>query len=223
MGADAYLVLRPVFSLSFCCAFYLQTERYFGATRIIISSASSKAALGLCHLLAEDRLSNIEVCGITSAPNVGIVSERGQFDRVYSYDAIDDLPADRPTIFIDISGDPGVLSKVHHRLKDRLVYSCQAGFTHWDFVANEQETLPGPTPQLFSTPAHMVSLRNRWGIEGYWERFSREYQSFLAYVTPWLRIDHKPGKQAVEQSYNEVLSGAVPPDVGYVLSISDEG
>jgi hypothetical protein len=180
-------------------------------------------ALGLCHLLAEDRSSNIEICGMTSAPNLEIVSGRGRYDSVYSYEMIENLPVDRPTIFVDLSGDPRLLAQIHHRLRSRLVYSCLAGFTHWDSVANERETLPGPTPQLFSTPAHMVLLRDKLGIEGYWERFTREYESFLAYVTPWLEIDRKFGKLAVESSYHQVLNGMVPPDVGNVLSISKEG
>ncbi|WP_076861095.1 DUF2855 family protein [Bradyrhizobium mercantei] len=223
MGTNAYVVLRPVFSLSFCCALYLLSERYFGAARIVISSASSKAALGLCHLLAKDRSSKIEIWGMTSAPNVEIVSERGRYDRVYSYDMIGDLPADRPTIFVDISGNQKLLAQVHHRLKSSLVYSCLAGFTHWNSVTNEQEMLPGPTPQLFSTPAHMVSLRSKLGVEGYWQRFTYEYGSFVEYVTPWLNIDRKFGKSAVERTYHEVLNGMVPPDVGNVLSISMSG
>lgn len=223
MGADAYLLVRPAFSLSFCCAFFLQTKHYFDATRVIISSASSKVSLGLCHLLAKHRPPGLEICGLTSSANVEIVSDRGEFDRVYAYDAIEEIPTGGKTVFIDVSGDARVRARIHHRLNDSLVYSCLAGFTHWEHVTNLQETLPGPTPELFSTPAHMVSLRTDWGVEGYWERFTREYDSFLTYVSPWFRIDRRVGRQAVERSYDEVLNGMIPPDVGCVLSISDDG
>jgi len=222
MGADAYLLVRPAFSLSFCCAFFLQTKDYFGATRIIISSASSKVSLGLCHLLVKHRPPGLDVCGLTSAANAEIVSDRGEFDRVYTYDKIEEIPVEGGTVFIDVSGDGRVRARIHHQLGDTLVYSCLAGFTHWEHVTDLEEPLPGPTPELFSTPAHMVTLRNAWGVEGYWERFTLEYDSFLAYMTPWFKVDRRAGKRAVESAYGDVLDGMISPDVGCVLSIDDD-
>src|SRR5262249_5600291 len=69
--ADEHLVLRPLFSLSFFCAEFLRQERCFGARQVIISSASSKTALGLAFLLAQERREGIEIVGLTSPANAG--------------------------------------------------------------------------------------------------------------------------------------------------------
>src|SRR5262249_54620457 len=62
-----HLVLRPLFSLSFFCAEFLKQEAFFGARQVVISSASSKTALGLAFLLAQASRGEIEIAGLTSA------------------------------------------------------------------------------------------------------------------------------------------------------------
>ena len=54
-------VLRPLFSVPFFCAEFLKEEGFFGARLMIISSASSKTALGLTFLLAQRRSAKAHV------------------------------------------------------------------------------------------------------------------------------------------------------------------
>ena len=98
---DEHLVLRPLFSLSFCCAAFLEDEKCFGARRVLVSSASSKAALGLAHLLAP---LGVERVGLTSRANLGFVAARGVFEQVLAYDEIGTLAAEVPTAFVDVAG-----------------------------------------------------------------------------------------------------------------------
>jgi len=107
---DAYMVLRPSFSLSFCCATYLSEQRWFGCRRILISSASSKAALGLAMLLAGEGL---EVVGLTSRQRVAQVAARAVHDRVLPYEEITALASDEPTVFVDIANATDVTRAVH--------------------------------------------------------------------------------------------------------------
>ena len=48
---DYQALLRPLFMLSFLVDDFLAENEFFGAKRVMLSSASSKTAFGLAHLL----------------------------------------------------------------------------------------------------------------------------------------------------------------------------
>lgn len=215
---NEHLVLRPLFSLSFFCAEFLKEETFFGARQIVISSASSKTALGLAFLLAQAQHADMEIVGLTSAANLDFVARHGAYDRVLTYDAISALP-DAPTVFVDIAGDSKVRAAVHNRLRDALKHSARVGFTHWDAPGTAEAGLPGPAPTLFFTPDHIIKRRKEWGGEVLKARLSAAWGEFLAHVAPWLVIEHATGRSAVERIYRDVLEGKVSPERAHVLSI----
>ena len=137
--ADQHLVLRPLFSLSFFLAAYLDEQRLFGAKQVIISSASSKTAMGLAFLLARQHA--VKLVGLTSAGNAPFVKRAGHYTDVVSYDAIETLPHDE-AVFIDIAGDAKVLGLIHRHLGRAIKYSGRVGATHWESDLADQE-LPG--------------------------------------------------------------------------------
>jgi hypothetical protein len=216
---DEHVVLRPLFSLSFFCAEFLKQERFFGASQVVISSASSKTALGLAFLLARQPSRDVEIVGLTSAANVGFVVQRGVYDRALSYEAIPSL-TDKPAVFVDIAGDAGIRAKVHHHLGASLRHSARVGFTHWDALGADEPSLPGPAPRLFFTPDHILRRRKEWGAEVLGARLSEAWLGFLGFVKPWLAIAHTGGQAGVERAYREVLEGRVPPEKAHVLSIA---
>src|SRR5262249_8352471 len=178
---NEYLVLRPLFSLSFFCAEFLNEEQFFGARQVIISSASSKTALGLAFLLAQACSEGVEIVGLTSAANAGFVGKRGAYDRVLSSEAISSIPAES-AVFVDIAGDGAVRAAVHRHLGDALQHSARVGFTHWDALAPLETGLPGPAPRLFFTPDHILKRRQEWGGEVLAARLSGAWRGFLDYV-----------------------------------------
>ncbi len=209
---DAYMVLRPSFSLSFCCAAYLSEQRWFDSRRILISSASAKAAMGLAMLLAGEGL---EVVGLTSAQRVGQITARALYDRVLAYEDAASL-TDEPTVFVDIANAPNVTRAVHDHLQTGLRASIAAGFTHGsDFGGH----LPGPARALFMAPAHMQRLQAEWGTGVYWQRFNEAWRRFHVVVSRHTGFVHTTGPANVERAYREVLQGQVPDDVAHVLSI----
>ena len=238
---DAHLVLRPLFSLSFFCAEHLKEERFFGARRVLISSASSKTALGLAFLLAREhspdvaihspeeraalrllaggRSRDVEILGLTSSKNLDFVARRGVYDRVLAYEGVSSL-TDAPTVFVDIAGDARVRAAVHHALRDSLRHSLRAGFTHGDALGSVEADLPGPAPQLFFTPDHILRRRKEWGAETLRARLAEAWHGFLDYVAPWLVIERAIGRRGVEQVYREVLDGKTPPEKAHLLSIA---
>jgi hypothetical protein len=66
---DLQALLRPLFMLSFLVDDYLAESEFFGARSVMLSSASSKTAFGLAHLLHRER-DAIKVVGLTSASNM---------------------------------------------------------------------------------------------------------------------------------------------------------
>ena len=83
-GADEHAealtsLLRPLFATSFLIDAWLADEDIFGAESVVISSASSKTALGLAYLLKSN--ARATVVGLTSPSNVGFVEDTGAYDR----------------------------------------------------------------------------------------------------------------------------------------------
>src|SRR4051794_17115001 len=72
---DYQALLRPLFMLSFMVDDCLAEENFYGARRVMLSSASSKTAFGLAHLLQSR--GNVEVIGLTSAGNIDFVRSLG--------------------------------------------------------------------------------------------------------------------------------------------------
>src|SRR5580704_3188807 len=65
---DYQALLRPLFMLSFLVDDFLAENEFFGARSVMLSSASSKTAFGLAHLLHTQH-KGLRVIGLTSAGN----------------------------------------------------------------------------------------------------------------------------------------------------------
>src|ERR1700691_1299148 len=92
-AGDHQALLRPLFMLSFLVDDFLSEHEFCGARRLILTSASSKTAFGLAHLL-QARHKQVEVVGLTSASNADFVRSLGCYDGVVTYDEITSLQPD---------------------------------------------------------------------------------------------------------------------------------
>src|SRR5262249_4231255 len=79
---DEQMLLVPLFYLSFLLDDFVAEHEVFGAPTVVVSSASSKSALGTAYLLAERGLGLV---GLTSPGRVESVVDTGVYDRVISY------------------------------------------------------------------------------------------------------------------------------------------
>ena len=121
-------LLRPLFITSFLIDDFLADNGFFGAATVLLSSASSKTAYGTAFCLAQrrGREGAVKIVGLTSPQNVAFTEGLGCFDHVLAYDAIDSLPADVPSVYVDMSGSAGVRAAVHGHFGDALRYSCRS-------------------------------------------------------------------------------------------------
>jgi hypothetical protein len=215
-AADAHLVLRPLFSLSFFLAHFLADADFFGANFVIVSSASSKTAMGLAFQM--HRLSQVRTIGLTGLSNIAFVENSGLYDHVFAYSEITSLAELGPSLYVDIAGDDRIRAEVHRTLGNLLLYSCGVGMTHALPDPLAHETLPGPAPEFFFTPKHILMRRESWGPYELRRRLALEWQAFIAQALTWLTIECSSGRAAIEQVYTEVLNGRRSPDRADILS-----
>ena len=217
-------LLKPLFVTSFLIDDFLADNRFFGATTIVLSSASSKTAYGTAFCLALRRGSAdaVKIVGLTSAGNLAYTQGLGCYDEVITYDALARLPADTPTVYVDFSGSTEVRASVHQHFGDTLKYSCSVGGTHWDHLGGGKG-LPGPRPILFFAPAQIKKRSAEWGMGGLMQRIATAWLAFMEPVTcadkPWLTVVRGQGAQDLQRTYLDLLDGKVPPQQGHVLSL----
>jgi hypothetical protein len=214
---DYQALLRPLFMLSFLVDDYLAENDFFGARRVILSSASSKAAFGLAHLLHTLR-KDIEVIGLTSAGNAGFVERLGCYDQVVTYDHATSLPRAPPVAFVDMAGNSELRAALHRHFGESVRYSARIGLTHGSASEDEPE-LPGAKPAWFFAPDQIRKRAKDWGPGGIETRFSQAWSGLAPNLERWLTIIESRGPAAVKQVYVDTLAGRIPPEQGHMLSL----
>jgi hypothetical protein len=217
-------LLKPLFTTSFLIDDFLVDNDFFGARSVLLSSASSKTAYGTAHCLAQRRGSPgaPAIAGLTSPSNMAFTQGLGCYDTVLAYAAVNTLPADVPTVYVDFSGSVAVRAAVHSHFDSQLKYSCSVGGTHWDALGSGKG-LPGPKPTLFFAPAQIKKRLADWGPAETQRRLGAAWLGFIGQVTdarePWMHVVRGQGAAAVEAVYSAVLAGTSKPSDGHVLSV----
>jgi hypothetical protein len=213
---DHRMLLWPLFFTSFLIYDFLDDNGFFGAKAVVVSSASSKTAIGTAFLLEQRK--TIDVVGLTSPGNVDFVEGLGVYDRVVPYDDVHEL-GDTQTAYVDIAGDAAVRAEVHRVFGDHLTHSMMVGATHWDEPSVAPDELPGPAPSFFFAPTQIGKRSKEWGRTGLADRVADAWRGYVEFSDGWLRIDHGSGSEAVEAAYLELLEGRTDPTVGHILSM----
>jgi hypothetical protein len=215
---DYQALLRPLFMLSFLVDAHLSEADFYGARNVILSSASSKTAIGLAHLLASRQ--QIQVIGLTSASNADFVKSLGCYDEVVTYDQVSSLSADQGAAFVDMAGDGNLRARLHRHFGDRLRYSGRIGLTHQSKSDIEPE-LPGAQPTWFFAPDQIRKRAREWGPGGIDTRFGAAWSGFAPKLEKWITVIEGRGPAAVQQVYLDTLGGRVRPEQGHILSLAE--
>jgi hypothetical protein len=215
---DYQALLRPLFMLSFLVDDYLEENEFFGARSVILSSASSKTAFGLAHLLHLRK--NLRVVGLTSANNAAFVRSLGCYDEVVAYDDVTSLPAGQPVAYVDMADSSDLRERLHRHFGDGMKYSGRVGLTHRSSSPDEP-ALPGAKPAWFFAPDQIRKRAREWGPGGIDKRFGAAWAGFAPMLDRCLQVVEGRGRAAVEQIYLDTLNGRVPPDQGHILSLAE--
>jgi len=214
------MLLRPLFITSFMLADFLEDNDFFGARRIVFSSASSKTAYGTAFCLRQR--DDLELVGLTSARNIGFVEGLGCYRRGVAYDELESLDPAVPTLYVDFSGDAELRARVHRHFGRALVYDCYAGSAHsHEHLGKTTQELPGPAPQPYFAPNQIKKRNADWGPAEVTRRFNEAQLAFIRRVSdverPWMRVQEHVGFEAARDLVEALVAGRIDPTDGHVV------
>lgn len=211
------MIYRPLFTTAFVLDDFFADNDFFGANTIMLSSASSKTSFGLAYLLNKNR--DVQIVGLTSTGNVDFVTGLGIYNEVVTYDEVESMDNSALVAFVDMAGNRKVLANLHHHFGDNMKYSCGVGITHWGSRNGQNPaTLPGAPPKMFFAPDQIQKRTREWGAEQFQSKLAVAWLEFLGVVDNWVTINERNGREALLDTYQQVLAGA-PPQQGFVLSL----
>jgi hypothetical protein len=214
------ILLKPLFLTSSMLADFLQDNRFFDATRLVFSSASSKTAYGTAVCL--ENHPQLERVALTSAGNKAFVETLGCYEHVLSYAELASLADDRPTLYVDFSGDLNLRDQVHQHFAGQLVYSCFAGSAQSTDEAR-LTAIEGPQPVFFFAPIQIRKRNAEWGPEGVSQHIGEGLLRFFQRVTesekPLLEVIEGQGYETAQRVIYRLVHGQVPPVEGHVIRL----
>jgi hypothetical protein len=211
---DHRALLRPLFGTSWLIDDFLEEAGDFGARSVILTSASSKTALGLAYRLAKR---GIAVIGLTSPGNKAFLEGLGTFARVAAYDDIEGLSLEGPVVIVDFAGNAGVIGRLHRKFANAVVHSAIVGVTHWE-ASPEEASLPGAARALFFAPDQIRKRAGEWGLPEFDRRFTESLADFVA-NSPWLKLETALGPDGLARAWAAVVGGKAAPDTGLIVKL----
>jgi hypothetical protein len=218
---NAEAIFRPLFVTSYTAVDFLRDNGFFGARRIVVSSASSKTAYGAAWAMAGD---DVELIALTSGHNRAFVEGLDAYASVYAYADIEALPTGAPTLYLDLAGDPVLRRRVHARFGEDLTYDCLVGSTLGDAFPEDDPELIGPPPQFFFAATTLDRHRERGTLHAFYERFLADQKAFFQHVenpaNPWIRIVEHQGLDAAASVVRALADHGGDPAEGAVIRIA---
>ncbi len=210
------MIFGPLFKTGFLIEAMFRREGWFGADRVVMTSASSKTAMALASV-ARDKSPGIGRIGLTSAANLAFVRAGGFYDEVLAYEEIAKLEHER-SVSVDFAGNAAVLQAIHAALGESLRYSCTVGATHVGAgFGRENEPIPGPAPTLFFAPDHAVAAIKELGPKTFGESVAASWKGFLGEATGAVAVDERDGLVAAKEAFAATLAGTADPAVGIII------
>lgn len=210
------MLLFPLFMTSFLVDDFLADNAFFGGEVLVISSASSKTALGVAW--CAHRRGGIRIAGLTAAGNAPFVNARGVYDDVIAYGDEASLPSGR-AVYVDVSGSAAVRTAVHHRFGADLVHDMILGATHIGDLGRAEADLPGARPAFFFAPTQIAKRSEEWGPGGLDRNIGAAWSEFATWAGEAITLRRDTGPAAVEATYRELLANRSDPTVGHILSM----
>ena len=212
------MVFGPLFRTGFLIEYFMRGENWFGAEQVILTSASSKTAMGLASV-AKANSPSIQRVGLTSSGNVEFVKNSGLYDEVIAYGDVDSL-AGKPTVTVDFAGNAALLRRLHEHLGDALKYSCLVGVTHIDERGEgigSASDLPGPTPTLFFAPDHALAIFKELGPAEAGKKIASSWHAFLDDIGGAVEMKVHQGLDAAAEIFANMVRGDVDPAQGVIV------
>ena len=210
-------IIRPLFTTSFLNYQFLKTEKFFEAEQIIITSASSKTAMGLAFMLKKNQDEDgKKIVGLTSPRNVEFVKNTGYYDEVIAYDDLENDLNQKASTVVDMAGNSKLLFRISDFLGEKLKYSSLIGLTDW---TSEKEFKTLPNSKFFFAPAFAQQLFKDWGVEKANKEIAIAGGEFTIAASKWMDLVYLNDFESLSKLYHEMLQGKVDPKKGNIVQI----
>lgn len=197
---DRRTLLRPVYPASVHVGDFITGKVGDGLT-VIITSASSKVAIGIAYRLRDN--ANVRTVGLTSGSHTEFVAALGLYDEVTAYDSLPAMPEGR-VLCVDLAGNSKLLASIHGTFQTGLVHVALLGWTHG---VQPQAELTDPTPELFFTPAVEDIAISAEGEDAYFARYHAAEDEFIDFTESWLTVANGRGPDAVASVFRSLVDG----------------
>ncbi len=204
-------VIRPLFITSFLLDRIIGQTAAWGSDSLVVTSASSKTALGLGWLRRRNR-PEIRTVGLTSERHRAAIAGLGIFDEVATYDA---LPILADAAIVDFSGNQTLLDRLRRR--SRPVHLCRVGMTHGRDVG--EISAEKSDEEFFFAPDAIIAAVAELSPAGFDVALSDATRDFIDASRNWLTIDVACGADAVRDAWSRVRSGHADPTSAIVASL----
>jgi len=214
---DERALYQPLFTTSFLIEDMMRKAEWYGAEAVLLTSASSKTALGLA-LVAKNLSPDIKRIGMTSPTNRDFVEKTGLYDQVLTYDDLGKAVKDQPIVSVDFAGNTILRTAIHAHWDSNLKYSALVGVTHYE-ARTEAGDMKGPTPVMFFAPTVAESLMKEVGPATFRAMVDEQFASFVTSVAGHLSVEHLSGQAALQSAYLEMLANKVAPNRGLICAM----
>lgn len=205
-------IFRPLFTTSFLIHDQFAQNDFYNSKQIILTSASSKTALGLASCLKDEPVKTI---GLTSARNVHMVKASGYYDEVYDYDHISDVQSVSSS-YVDFAGNHNMQLTLQKHLGAELQYVCKVGIVHWEDQKG-QEPLP-KEGKFFFAPTYAAQRIKELGFQEFGLRLSKKFGSFLKDASSWIEIKNHNGAAALSDLHLKMTNGDINAKDGHIVT-----
>ncbi|EGO03695.1 hypothetical protein SERLA73DRAFT_175287 [Serpula lacrymans var. lacrymans S7.3] len=241
---DLTMLYRPLFWTSFWCEDWLFRSGYGGgATRILISSASSKTAFCLAYLIRKRIKSAVlpgtRIVGLTSRKNVDFTRRLSLYDDVLDYDSfisssVMRLGGDK-WVYADVAGNDSLNSNVFSHFGDggHLVKSVALGLTNlspsspgasstkWSKNEFQKDTKPHRPSDLeqFFMPEWLAVRRNELSVAEITGMQKIAWNDLMRDCVNWVTLCRVCGREDVKRAYDDVVKRGLGPEEGLIWSL----
>ena len=217
-GEAIQSLFRPLFTTSFLIDDFMEDNEFFGGSSIILTSASSKTAIGLAHLLANRKAdSNLNIIGLTSKGNVEFVEGLGYYDQVFSYDQFAQIANNENSIIVDFSGNELLQANLQGHLGSKLVYNCLVGMVDWTHRGGADGA--ATNGKFFFAPSQALKRNKEWGVEGFQQRVGKSWMGFTQQIGDWMIVKNSEGALELAGLYLPMLNGKIDPKIGHIIKL----
>ncbi|KAJ3099603.1 hypothetical protein HDU97_002910 [Phlyctochytrium planicorne] len=223
---DIMITFRPLFGTSFYLGDFLVENKFFGADRIIITSASSKTAFCLAQLLTNGfyNAAGKEVVGLTSTGNKSFVEKLGVYNTVVEYKDASTLLSSSTGVIVDLAGNADTNNSIVGTNIKNLRGIIAVGMSHYDPAkesAGMKRELQAQT-KFFFAPAWIQQRLKELGSAEMGSRMGKAWKLLLGKVNGWVQVKKAVGPEAILRLYLNMLDGKTPPNECCVASFHNQ-